>query len=349
MPAREEYRYAGSRLDPLPSRPDGRASATLKAFTSVRTFGDYASEFVDGLFALEKGSLSDPVKTDDGFHIIRVDNIREGTRKSFDDVRGELLDELKKQRAEDIFYTRAEELDDFALESLRGLSPVADQMGLELKRIDGFGRGGGLPLGFSPNLVGAVFSLEVLDDGENSPLIELDDGRAVVVHVIDHRVPAVRPLESVRAEITDILQLEQASAMTQEAGARLLAELRAGEGLTAAVGRMGLEIVRTSMVGRSSQELPSDLLAATFRAPKPDAELPVYSSVQLANGSFAVYQLVEVVPGRPEDIPREQRDNQKELLARETGQAQAASLVADLRKNADVTVAADLLGQQEIF
>ena len=75
--------------------------------------------------------------------------------------------------------------------------------------------------------------------------------------------------------------------------------------------------------------------------------MPVVPSFQ--RGGFAVYQVVEVVPGRPEDLPRQQRDGSKELLARQSGQTQAAALVAELREQAEVKVAPNLFEDLDAF
>ncbi len=310
---------------------------------------DFESEFSDSLFSLALGELSEPVKTEFGFHIIRLEEIREGSKKTYADVRNELIKELQKQRGEDLFYGQAELLDDLALESLDGLAMVADEMELELQQVSAFTRGGGLPLGSNQNLIGTVFSLEVLEDRENSPVVELEGGRVAVVHVTNHHLPEIRHLEEVRASIKETLLREQATDRAQDASAELLSSLRGGADLAAAAAERGLELTSTGLLRRDADDLPADLLAAVFTTPKPDAGGPVFSSAALSSGGFAVYQVVEVVPGRPEDLPREQRDGSKELLARQSGQTQAAALVAELREQADVTVAPDLFEDPDAF
>ncbi len=119
--------------------------------------------------------------------------------------------------------------------------------------------------------------------------------------------------------------------------------------MDAAAAERGLELTSTGLLRRDADDLPAALLAAVFTTPKPDAGGPVFSSAALASGGFAVYQVVEVVPGRPEDLPREQRDANKSELANRAGQTQAAALVADLREQADVKVAPDLFDDLDAF
>jgi peptidyl-prolyl cis-trans isomerase D len=311
--------------------------------------GIFASEFDDSLFALAQGELSEPVRTEFGFHIIRLEEIREGTQQTYAEVRNELLEEQRKQKGEEIFYSRAELLDDLALESLNGLVPVAEEMGLDLKKAIGFTRSGGLPLGSSPKLVATVFSLEVLEDRKNSPVIELEDDRVVVVQVTKHRLSEIRPMEEVRASIRNILLNKQATERAQDAGAELLSSLQGGAELAATAAEQGIELISTGLLRRDSEDLPADLLAAVFRTPKPDDGHAVFSSAAWSNGGFAVYQVVEVKLGQPEDLSREQRDGSKQLLARQSGQTQATALVAELREQADVEVAAGLFENLDSF
>lgn len=311
--------------------------------------GNFANEFDDSLFSLAQGELSEPVRTEFGFHIIRLEGIREGTQQTYAEVRNELLEEQRKQKGEEIFYNRAELLDDLALESLNGLVPVAEEMGLDLKKAIGFTRSGGLPLGSSPKLVATVFSLEVLEDRKNSPVIELEDDRVVVVQVTKHRLSEIRPMEEVRASIRNILLNKQATERAQDAGAELLSSLQGGADLAATAAERGVELINTGLLRRDSADLPADLLAAVFRTPKPDGGHAVFSSAAWPSGGFAVYQVVEVEPGQPEDLSREQRDGSKQLLARQSGQTQAAALVAELREQADVEVAAGLFENLDSF
>ena len=97
---------------------------------------------------------------------------------------------MRKQKAQDEFYALAERLDDLALENPTSLEPVAKDTGLAVRRYAGFTRADGGPFGNNANLISAVFSPGVLDGSENTPLIELDDTRAIVARVAEHKQPA---------------------------------------------------------------------------------------------------------------------------------------------------------------
>jgi len=303
--------------------------------------GNYVEAFDKALFALQVGETPPPVKTEFGYHIIRLDELRPGAGKSFEQVRDQLADELRRQKAQDEFYALAERLDDLALENPTSLEPVARDTGLAVRRYVGFTRAGGGPLGNNPNLITAVFSPGVLEGSENTPLIELDDSRAIVARVAEHKKPAAVPLEQVRAEIVDRLRTLRATTEATSRGGKIVQRAQAGEDLAAVVSSEGLKLTEAGPLTRRSPAVPPDLLAAVFRAPKP-AGKPVVQGASLAGGAYAVFQIRSVVPGEPELIPQQQRDERKIAFAQRTAASETEALAAHLRESADVVVAPDL-------
>ena len=105
---------------------------------------------------------------------------------------------------------------------------------------------------------------------------------------------------------------------------------------------------RSQTIARASQDAPAEVLVARFsaRRGRPRAS-PCIDGVALPAGGYAVFRVDEVIPGNPEDIPREQRDARKNILARQSGIAEVTALAVDLRKDADVVVAPGLFDQPD--
>jgi peptidyl-prolyl cis-trans isomerase D len=304
--------------------------------------GVYVPEFEEALFALDVGQVSAPVKTQFGYHLIELEELRSGSLQPFEEVQADLTQELQQQGAEDGFYELAEQLDDLALENPGSLEPAAQGTGLPLQRAEGFTRAGGAPFGFNQDLVEAVFSEGVLEDGENSALIEVTPGRAVVVRVAEYRRPEVRPLDDVRAEIEQELRLQAASRSAREQGEALLDRVRAGDALEALAAESGIDVLRPGPQLRRSDAVGPAVLAEVFRT-VPDGGLPTFGGIADGDGGFTVFRLDNVLPGRPEALPRAQRDQAKAVLAQQTGNAALGALVLDLRAEAEVAVSPDTI------
>jgi peptidyl-prolyl cis-trans isomerase D len=304
-----------------------------------------APAFEDALFTLGPGDVSEPVKTEFGYHLIKLMALREGGEQEFSEVRDTLVLNLREEAAAELYTDQVDELDERALESLNGLAEVAEALDLELQTVADFNRAGGLPLGANSDLIAAVFSLEVLEDSENSPVIDLGDGRAVVVRVSEYREAEVRPLAEVQAAIEAQLTSEQAiSLMTAGAGAVV-------DSLNAGTDRTAVELPASAnwqvAVGlrRGDQELPVDLSAAVFRSAKPEATAATgYQGLLLASGDFAIYRVTGVRAGSPDLYSLEDRDVRKNQLAGRLGGGQATALVEALVAVANVRVTDNILG-----
>src|SRR5690606_10674415 len=188
--------------------------------------GSLDPAFEETLYSLELGEVAGPVRTDFGWHIIRFDEVREGEERTFEEVRDELLTELRNERADDIYFERANRLGDLAFDEYDSLERVAEQLGLAVKRIERFPRSGDRsPFPNSAPVVDVVFGFEPLDIGINSELIELSDEHVVVVRVVDRFEPERRPLEEVADEIRETLERERAEQLADEAAAAFAAAL----------------------------------------------------------------------------------------------------------------------------
>lgn len=309
--------------------------------------GTYVPAFEEALFSQQLLEISAPVKTEFGYHLIQLLEVRAGTQRSFDEVREELAGELQQRAAQDRFYALSESMDDAALQNPGSLDAVAAATGASVRRIEGFTREGGGAFGANRAIIDAVFSAGVLENGENSPVIESEDGVAVVLRVAEHSPVKLRPLEEVRPEVESAARAERAAALVAQKGESILESARAGGDLATLLSAEKAQWREPVPLARNSEELPRDLLAAIFRAPRPAPDRPVYGGLRLGDGSFGIYRIDEVIAGRPEDIAREQRDARKSILARQSGVAEVTALAVDLRNQADVVIAPNLFDAQE--
>jgi len=328
---------------------DDTASAEQGGDLGWASRGDYVEGFADVLFELDPDEFSAPVRTEFGFHIIRLEAINSGAVRAFAEVRDELFDELSRRQAEDRFYALAEQIDDLALENPTSLGPIEAETEFKVQRIEQFTRNGGAPFGYNARLVDAAFSVAVLDDGENSPLLETSSESAVILRVVAHRPSVVQPLQDVRQSVAASVRLQQAGDVARQRGEKMLARLRAGDSLDDVAADSDAKVLRPGMLERSSNEVEAQLLAEIFRMPGPVGGGDAYRGLVLADGSYAVLRLDTVTAGRADTIAREARDQRKQMLAQQAGSSLITALVADVRERAKVIVATGLFDPPESF
>lgn len=294
--------------------------------------------FEDAAFALKKGDVSDLVRTSFGFHILKLDAIRESKGKSFEDVRAELLAEYQQDIAERKYFELAEELTNLAYETPDSLREVADQVELELKQSTLFGRSGGPGVLAHPRVVMAAFSADVLQQGYNSEPVEIAKNHVVVLRLLEHREASQQALETVREQVKTQLLTEAARDAAAEAGRAALAQLQAGESSATLAQSLSVAWQQTTGLGRDSRDVQPILANEAFRLTRPPVDGTTYGSVVLANGDFALIQLTAVSDGDPANVDKASRETLKRRLAGEYGSNAERQLLESLKADANVVL-----------
>ena len=182
--------------------------------------------FEDTLFAMQPGEIHGPVKTDFGYHIIRLEEIRSGRTQTFAEAREALAEELRTRKAEDAFYEQANRLRDLAFDAYDELASVSTAMNVPLRTLSSYPRSGDADA-FAGNapVVQAAFAEDIVSTGNNSKLIELAEDRVLVLRVTAHHPPAPLPLESVAEQIRTELSRAAAIERARTAANALYAEV----------------------------------------------------------------------------------------------------------------------------
>lgn len=291
--------------------------------------GVYDPAFETALYALNKDQVSAPVRTDYGFHLIKLLGVEAPEVPSFDSLKGKLTREAKTQQVEQRFVEVTKQLEDASFEASDLAQPAAD-LKLTVHTSAPFGREGGEGVTANRAVIAAAFSPEVLDEGANSTAIELDPETVIVLRAKEHRKPEQLPLASVDAAIRGQLVKEHASAAAKTKSDELVASLRDGK---TALDSLSWKV--TEAATRGQEGVDPAVLQALFRMPKPAAkDKPSFSSVTLPDGSLVIVRLNGV--NEAAAPTEEEKAQYRRFLASRVGQQDFAAYRKQLESEADV-------------
>jgi len=327
---------------------DDGGTASRGGDLGALTRSQLPGEIGGAVFSMDAGEVDGPIKSDFGFHVVQLDAILEQGPLPLDQVRGELLTELRDREAEDAFRELERQVSD-ALFDAPDLETIAAATGLEVKTAAGFTRAGGELIGSNQAAIDAVFDSRVLYDGEISEVIELDASRSAVFKVTTHNEASRQSLEDVREEIIAALQSQEAQTIVFNRAEQLLVALNNGEDFGAAGEAAGAAVSAPTLLARQDTETDQAVLAQVFMAKKPTLSSPVTGSVSNTLGGITVYSLDAVLAGRPESIPLADRDAGKLELVQQAGSSDYLAFVQALYDKADIDISQDALAEQDLF
>lgn len=298
--------------------------------------GDMVPEFDAKVFSMAEGELSGLVETEFGFHIIRLDKIKESIIPSFDDVADELRDQLVQERVDSIYYEKADSLTNLAFEYPDSLDAIVDELGLAVQRQQQVARMGGQGLLASPKITTALFSDEVLNERLNSEPIEINDDTLVVVRVVDHTPAAILPLEEVREQIVQLLTRQAAQEKAQQTGEAVLQALQDGESAEAIAKQHDVAWYKHQLISRNGSSVNPTIVKRAFELPRVTNDVASLGSVRLENGNYAVVSVNSVVDLDDEAITEQDRAGLRTQLGGMLGESEFTAITSSMRASGDV-------------
>ncbi len=295
----------------------------------------FVGPFADAAFSMKVDEIQGPVKTQFGYHILKLDGIQPPTVKTFEQSKAELETEYKRNEAERLFNNAQDQLADAALQNATDIEVVAKKAGLTVQDIANFSRNdGGGALGKVQAVIDAAFSQDVLD-GRLSPIVEVEKGRGVVLRATDHKVPQQKPLEAVRTDVVAAWKKQRGVELAAAAATDAAKRLNAGESWDAVAKSLGVTAPAPKFISRSDQDVPLEIRTTAFKAPKP-AQKSIYENLSLANGDAGVLAF-SALREDPNAAIEKDTDIRRQFAA-QIASSEAQSYAAAARADAKVTL-----------
>ena len=265
--------------------------------------GMMVPEFETAVFTGKKGDLVAPVKTNFGYHIIRIDDVQAAQVKPLASVRGEIEALYAQQASMQAFAAEAENFSNMVYEQSDSLEPVATKFNLKPQTVKNVTRDF-KDQTINGNVVEALYSFDVLSDKRNTNSIEIAHNTLLSARVTAHHPETTQTFEAVKDQIVARLTNDKAAKAAEEAGQKTVAQLKAGEKNTLKFGEA------VSLSRQNPGEHSYDIVAAAM---KPQATtLPAFTGVMTPNG----YVVFEVLNSNIPEAGAEELAARKQELTR---------------------------------
>lgn len=252
------------------------------------TRGVMVPEFEKKVFAMKLGEVSDLVKSEFGYHIIKLNNIKAKTLKPFDTVKSELLDLYTQIQAQKVFYNLTKQLADLAYEA--SLEEIVDQMDLKLQVSDFFDRNN---TQLNPKIVTTAFSDVVLNKGENSGILELSKDKLMVIRTREKLAQRQKTFVEVEGEIKAYLMTLLAKTFVGNLAKNIVNLLTDNnkDTLKKIMNKHKLKWHHVDWLKRDSNKVEMAIINKVFALDKPANGNPSYSAQDLGESDAVVIRL----------------------------------------------------------
>jgi len=256
--------------------------------------GDMDPAFEKALFSLSVGSISEPIKTPQGYHILKLTEVKPEKQKTFEEAKAEIEKEYRQREAEQILIEKSEQLVTLSYENADSLEPVSDALGIKIKTSDWISRDQGQEIAAEEQVRQAAFLPEVLQQKRNSDVIETADGKQIVLRLAEHRPSSPKPLDEVKELIGKQLVEKAIKEKAKELGQAKLGALRQGADLSSIAAEVGAELKSPGFITREDEKVPTEIRDSIFTLSSINNGKSVSVGVEMNDGNYALVSMVEV-------------------------------------------------------
>ncbi len=288
------------------------------------------------VFSAAEGDISEVIRSELGFHVVKIDSVT-GNENTFDNLREKAEQEYRELQAEGLFYDRLDRLISSAYEHPDTLEIAAEEAGLSLQESDFFSRSGeAVGILGKEKVLKAAFSDAVKRQGNNSDAVELDDGRVVVLRVIDTRPASLKPLEQIRDRVVEAMMTEYSFQQAKARGEKILSALAEGVAPADIAEKFSLEWNERKAIERDDKDTPRLVLRHAFGLARPAEGKSSFTGVQGGAGDYYVMVVNAVQDVDAEDVADDLRKAVREEMLGTVANREWWMFITDAETQADI-------------
>ncbi|MFT6988050.1 MAG: peptidyl-prolyl cis-trans isomerase D [Paraglaciecola sp.] len=286
----------------------------------------------DAAFSLaSKGDVSAVIKSEFGYHIIKLTDIKPEQVTAFETVKEEITNKVKTFKAEELFYEISERIKDVAFEVPDNLDEVQDIAGKTINTTALFSRANAPEVVSNPNVLASAFSFELIEDAVNSEVIELGSNHIMVVRVAEHEPERTKVIEEVKDQIQQTLSAQAAQQAARDWALEVKTAIDASEDVNAKLASIDLSFAEKQGVTRNDATLSQTIVNALFKLSAADT-----SVVDLITGDISLVQLTQVNTAL--EANEQQLTSLQNRLASSKSQILYGVVIESLKAQADIEI-----------
>ena len=290
--------------------------------------GMMVKPFEESAFSLKQGELSGLVKSDFGFHIIKITEIKPSRVMPFDEARENILNKLRQQKALEKFSELAVDFSNKVYEQSDTLKPAAEFSGAKIEQSAWLVKGTSNTEPWNTKMLQAIFSDDVIKNKRNTAAIEIAPSTLLSARLLEYKPASVKPLNEVQVVIQQKLAREQAIVTANQQGKVALEALQK-------TGKTNLIWGEVQTITRSQHgALDSVLVRQIYQVNT--AKLPQYVGAESSQGGYTVVRLDAVKEAEKPDETKTLR--YAEQLRQMSGEALLQAYLADAKSHATIKI-----------
>jgi len=302
----------------------------------------------NAIFSMNLNQISDIVRTDFGFHIIKLFDIQSDGKIQFDLVKNELEQELLEQKSNESFLDNERELAD-ALFDAGNIEELARDLQFSVQTEVDFTTQGGGSFGSNQLVIDALFDAQRSGDQDISDIIEVDSNRSIVFQIQKYNESQIKPLSEVRDTIISDMKIVSAEILANDIATRLEDQFLNNGNIEETVNGLDSVTLRNVFMNRASEDEDFMLQASVFGEKRPQEGQFRVGTVIMSNSNYAVYSVDESIYGVPETIPQEERDEARNQLNQQSGITDYTALISELAMRAKISRNEEIISSSSLF
>jgi peptidyl-prolyl cis-trans isomerase D len=290
--------------------------------------GMMVKPFDDAAFALKVGEISGLVKSDFGYHIIKLVAVKPSRVLPFDGAREGIVNKMRQQKAADMFAEKAEKFSNAVYEQSDSLKPAADLVGAKVEQSAWLIKGAAAGEPWTAKMLQAIFNDEVVKNKRNTAAVEVAANTLIAARILEYKPASVRAMSEVQELIRQKLLRQQALELAAKQGKAMLEQLQGGGKPTLSWG------AAQTLTRAQHGSLDIGLVRQIFQANA--AKLPTFVGAEDAQNGYVLVRIDAVKEGAAIDDAKRARYAQE--LRQLTGEELSHAYLADAMQQAKIKV-----------